>query len=425
MNLSAEIISVGTELLLGSVANTDAQDVSKALSELGINVYHHTVVGDNPSRLEDAVNAAKSRSDIIITTGGLGPTVDDLTKFTLAKCFGKELVYSDEAAEDMRAYFAAFHPTAAITENNYRQAYLPEGATIFRNTCGTAPGCGFEAEGKRVIMLPGPPRECRAMLRVSAIPYLAALSEYKIFSHTVRVFGMGESRMDSIMQPLMDTLTNPTLAPYAIEGECYLRLTARATSEEAAEDMMRPVMEKIRVMLGDVIYGVNVASLEERVFALLRENGLTLATAESCTGGLIAKRMTDLSGVSEVFRGGVVTYQTDTKSSLLGVDPELLAREGAVHPEVARQMAEGVRIKLGADIGVGVTGVAGPAPDERNNPVGRVYVAVADGKDTYLRALSLGSERGRVRTAAANNALDMIRRLLTGLPVVRKTDALY
>ncbi|MGX8698678.1 MAG: competence/damage-inducible protein A [bacterium] len=425
MNLSAEILSVGTELLLGSVANTDARDVSQALSELGINVYRHTVVGDNPARLRAAVEEAKRRADILITTGGLGPTVDDLTKFTLAECFGKKLVWSEEAAEDMRRYFAAFHPDKPITENNYRQCYLPEGATIFRNSCGTAPGCGFEAEGKRVLMLPGPPRECRAMLKLSAVPYLAALSDYHIYSHTIRVFGMGESRMDSLVKPLLESLTNPTLAPYALEGECYLRLTARAHGEAEAEALMAPVLEKVRALLGDVIYGVDTPSLEATVFALLRARGLTLAAAESCTGGLIAKRLTDLPGVSAVFRGGAVTYATDTKASLLGVDAALLREKGAVDAQVARRMAEGARRVFGADFGVGVTGVAGPEPDENGNPVGLAYVALAAPERTFLRALHLGTDRARVRTAAANHAFDMLRRCLTGLAVTEEKDALY
>lgn len=263
------------------------------------------------------------------------------------------------------------------------------------------------------------------MLRLSAVPYLAALSDSHLYSHTVRVFGIGESRMDAAVQPLMARLTDLTLAPYAIEGECYLRLTARARDEAEAEQKMNPVLAELRALLGDVVYGVDTPSLEATVFALLRERGLTLAAAESCTGGLVAKRLTDLPGVSAVFRGGAVTYATDTKSGVLGVDSALLAQAGAVSPEVAQAMAENARRLFGADLGLGLTGVAGPDPDEDGRPVGLVYVALATPETVYLRALHLGTDRSRVRTAAANHAFDMVRRALTNLPVVERKDALY
>ena len=276
-----EIISVGTELLLGNVVNSDAQMLSRKLSELGLNVFYHTVVGDNPGRLEQAVKIAKSRADIILTTGGLGPTCDDLTKQTLAGAFGKELVLHEDIAEELRQWFA--RRGQEMTENNLQQAMLPEGCTVFPNACGTAPGCAFEGDGKHVLMLPGPPSECMDMFEKQAKPYLSALSEGVIVSRTLKIFGMGESKLESLLRQEMETMTNPTLAPYAKEGECELRITAKAKSEDAANVMIAPVEEHLCALLGDLVYGVDVPNLETAVFQLLRESGMTMGTAESCT----------------------------------------------------------------------------------------------------------------------------------------------
>jgi nicotinamide-nucleotide amidase len=418
MSSTAELIAVGTEILLGNIVNTDARDISQMLSEIGINVYYHTTVGDNPERLKEAVEIAKSRADVIITTGGLGPTCDDLTKQTLAQCFGLELKFDDRAMEDMKKYFMDRLHTCNMTENNKLQAYLPEGCTPFYNTCGTAPGCGFEAQGKTVVMLPGPPRECNTMFRLSAMPYLKKLSEGEIVSHNIRIFGMGESAVEDKLHDMMVELTNPTLAPYAKEAEVMLRVTAKADSVDEAEKMMEPVIQKVIDTLGDVIYAIDADSLEDTVLHLLKEEGKTLAAAESCTGGLLAKRITDIPGASEVFLGGAVTYCNDAKAKMLGVDPGLIAEKGPVSREVAVEMAKGIRKNLGADIGIGITGIAGPASDETGREVGTVFVAMAvPGDMTYFRSLSLGSDRQRCRTAAVHNAFDMVRRFLTGLPI--------
>ena len=417
MSCTAEIISVGTELLLGNIANTDARDISQMLSELGINVYFHTVVGDNPERLKSAVEIARSRADIIITTGGLGPTCDDLTKQTLAEAFGKKLIFDEHEAEEIRSYFSQRLHTHAMTDNNYQQALLPDGCTVFHNACGTAPGCAFEADGTHVLMLPGPPRECISMFKNCAMPYLRRLSDLEIHSHNIHIFGMGESLVEDKLRPLMLELMNPTLAPYAKEGEVRLRVTARASSREEAESMMEPVLEKVRSVLGHVIYGIDTDTLENTVFALLRERGKTLASAESCTGGLVAKRMTDLPGVSSVFRGGAVTYANDTKTAILGVDAGLIAERGVVSREVAVAMALGAAERFGADMAVGITGIAGPEGDGSGRELGLVYCALAAGGETWCRELHLGLDRERVRTSAANHALDMVRRCLTGLPI--------
>ena len=410
MEYTAEIISVGTELLLGNIVNTDAADVAAALSELGINTYYHTVVGDNPQRLKAAVEIAKSRADIIITTGGLGPTYDDLTKQTLAAAFGKKLIFHADEAEKIRGYFAKMGRT--MTDNNLQQAELPEGCTILDNTCGTAPGCAFEAEGKHVIMLPGPPKELRAMLRGAAVPYLQKLSDAQLYSKNIMIFGMGESAVESRLRDYMNSLTNPTLAPYAKTGEVLLRVTAKAESESEAEAMIAPVIEKVYEAVGEYIYGVDVDSLEAAAFSLLKERGLTMASAESCTGGLIAKRITDVPGASSVFRGTVVSYATEVKADVLGVPADMLDEYGAVSEPVACAMAEGVRRLMKSDIAVSTTGVAGPDKDDRGNEVGTVYIALATAGGTVCQKFNCGNDRDRVRTVAAHNAFDMIRRLL-------------
>ena len=377
MSHTVELIAVGTELLLGNIANTDAQFLSEELSALGLNVHYHSVVGDNPERLAQVVEHAKTRADIIITTGGLGPTYDDLTKTVLAACFGKELVLHEHSAARIRKFFEKMG--REMTPNNLQQAMLPEGCTVLKNDWGTAPGCAFEAEGKHVIMLPGPPRECIPLFKSAAVPYLQQLSEGIILSHSLKIFGMGESAVESLLRDTMNELTNPTLAPYAKTGEVELRITAKANTEEEAEALIAPVEQQVRGVLGDLIYGKDEPSLESAVVKLLTEKGLTLGCAESCTGGLFAKRLTDIPGSSRVFRGGVVSYTNEVKTALLGVSPDLLEEKGAVCPEVAQAMALGARKALGCDLAISFTGVAGPGPDDRGNPEGLVYAALVYG----------------------------------------------
>ena len=415
MSHTAELIAVGTELLLGNIANTDAQMLSKGLSALGINVYYHTVVGDNPQRLRTAVELAKSRADILITTGGLGPTCDDLTKNVLAEAFGKQLVFHEPSARRIRSYFQRLG--REMTGNNLQQAMLPEGCTVLDNDWGTAPGVAFEAGGIHVVMLPGPPRECRAMFTHRALPYLRALADGTIVSRTLKIFGMGESSVEALLRERMNAMANPTLAPYAKEGEMELRITAKAPTEAEARDLIAPVEEELRDLLGDVIYGADVKSLEEVAFALMEAQGLTFGTAESCTGGLVAKRMTDLPGASAVLKGGVVSYTDEVKHNVLGVPQALLDQYGAVSPQVAEAMARGARRVLGCDLAVSTTGVAGPDPDDRGNPVGTVYVGLSWQGGSLVRRLALGGDRPRIRLLAASSALDIIRRHLCDLPI--------
>ena len=411
-----EIISVGTELLLGHVTNTDARDISEMLSKIGINVKYHTVVGDNPERLRQCVETAKSRADIIITTGGLGPTCDDLTKQILAEAFGLKLIENKAEREGLYDYIRY---GKKFTDNNFTQAMLPEGCTVFHNNCGTAPGCGFEKDGKIVVMIPGPPKECNAMFRESALPYLRKLSEKLIVSHSVRIFGLGESSVDDIFAEEMNRMTNPTMAPYAKECDCLLQITAKANSEAEAEEMIAPVMEHVIKRLGDVVYGVDVECIEESVIKLLREKGMTFSAAESCTGGDVARRFTDMPGASAFFKGGVVTYTNEAKAKLLGIDPALIEEKGAVSHEVAKAMAENVRALLGTDIGVGVTGLAGPDGDGVHE-VGTVFVSLAVEGETFVKELHIGAMRTRsfIRRMAGNHIYDMMRRWLSGIDVM-------
>ncbi len=413
---NTEIISVGTELLLGHVTNTDARDISEMLSKIGINVKYHTVVGDNPERLRKCVETAKSRADIIITTGGLGPTCDDLTKQILAEAFGLRLVENKAEREGLYDYIRY---GKKFTDNNFTQAMLPEGCTVFHNNCGTAPGCGFEKDGKIVVMIPGPPKECNAMFRESALPYLRKLSEELIVSHSVRIFGLGESSVDDIFAEEMNRMTNPTMAPYAKECDCLLQITAKAKSVDEAEKMIAPVMEHVMQRLGDVVYGVDVECIEESVIKLLREKNMTFSAAESCTGGELAKRFTDMPGASAFFKGGVVTYTNEAKAKLLGIDPALIEEKGAVSYEVAKAMAENVRALLGTDIGVGVTGLAGPDGDGVHE-VGTVFVSLAVEGETFVKELHMGAMRTRsfIRRMAGNHIYDMMRRWLSGIDVM-------
>ena len=412
---NTEIISVGTEILLGHITNTDSRDVSEMLSRIGINVKYHTVVGDNPERLRACVEIAKSRADIIITTGGLGPTCDDLTKQFLAESFGLKLVQNDDEVQFLRGFI---RNKRNFTPSNFQQAMLPEGCTVFHNLWGTAPGCAFQAEGKTVIMMPGPPVECVPMFRTYGVPYLRSLSDEEIVSHSVRIFGIGESAVDDMFADEMNVMTNPTMAPYAKECDCLLQVTAKAGSEDEAEAMMAPVIAHVKQRLGAFVYGMDVECIEEAVFPLLKEKGLTFATAESCTGGEIAKRFTDIPGASSVFLGGAVVYTNEVKARLLGLDPQMIEEKGAVSREVAEALAEQVRKLTGADIGIGVTGLAGPDGDGVHE-VGAVFVSMAVEGKTYVRALSLGPKRTRsyIRRMSGNHAYDMMRRWITGLPV--------
>lgn len=386
------------------------------LSEYGINVYWQTVVGDNPGRVIEAVRRARERADIIITTGGLGPTCDDLTKNALAEAFGLKLELNEGERDWLLNLWQERH-YSQFTENNMQQVMLPEGSTPLRNDWGTAPGCTFKAGDVLVIMLPGPPRECRPMLEYRVRPILAGLSDSVIASHNIHFFGIGESEMEYRLRDYMEELTNPTLAPYAKQGECLVRVTASAPTREKAEEMMAPVVERVLSMFGPLAYGMDCANLAEYTTKLMIERGVTVAAAESCTGGEFTKAITDIPGASSALLGGVVVYTNEAKHKLLGVPQELLDTKGAVSFEVAVELARRVREKLGSTFGVGITGLAGPDGDGVHE-VGTVFISLADGENVWVREKHITQrERAQVRLYACQNAFDMIRRRLDGCDV--------
>lgn len=412
--MNFEIVSVGTELLLGSIVNTNAQYLSRRLSELGFNVFYTTVVGDNPERLKAALEIAAGRADAVITTGGLGPTVDDLTKETIAEYCGKKCVMDEESKQRIIDRFSK--GSREIPENNYKQAEMPEGCIILKNNNGTAPGAVIEDERCIFIMLPGPPSEMKPMFDESVIPYLEKFSDGVIRSKSVRVFGLGESKVDEMLCDLMNESTNPTVAPYAKPGQVELRITAKSDTVESAKAMLRPMEQKIRDILGDRVYGTGIDnSLENVVVQLLREKGLTAVTAESCTGGLIAEKITRIAGSSECFGCGYVTYSNEQKTRLLGVKPETLQKYGAVSEQTALEMSRGALETSGADIAVSVTGIAGPGGGTDKKPVGLVYVSVCT-KDVH-KAFEYNFAGGRdmVRERTSLYALDLIRRCVLNL----------
>lgn len=414
--MKAEIITVGTELLLGDIVNTNAQYLAQQLAWLGFSVYYQTVVGDNPGRLEETVRAAAQRSDILVFCGGLGPTKDDLTKETVAKVFEDTLMLDEGELEKIRAYFAASGRTMA--ENNRKQAMIPQRGGKFDNPNGTAPGVYFEKEGKAAILLPGPPRELKPMFENKVKPYLARFQDAAIESLTLRIVGVGESNLELMVEKFLAE-ENPTAALYAKDSEVHLRITAKAKSAEEAKEMCRKKAKEIEDTLPGLVYGTETETLEEAVVRLLQKQKKTLATAESCTGGLISKRITSVSGASQVFECGVCSYANRIKHQLLGVSEQDLETYGAVSPQVAAQMAEGVGKLADADYAVSVTGIAGPGGGTLEKPVGLVYMGLyskTEGTKTFRLLLGdVGREQVRYRTS--QRALDAVRRLCLGLPL--------
>lgn len=407
---TCEIISVGTEILLGDILNTDAQFLSIQLALMGISVLHQTTVGDNPERLREALDIAASRNDIIITSGGLGPTPDDLTKEICCEFFSKKCVLHRESLERMSSYFAS--KGLEMTENNKKQAMLPTDCTVFPNDNGTAPGCAIEKNGKHILMLPGPPGELKPMFFNYAAKYLKRFSDKTIISHSIRTFGIGESAMAQKVNDLFDG-SNPTLAPYAKNGEALLRVTAMAQSKEDAEKLCAPIIKEVSRRLDGLIYGIDVPNIETAVVNMLKEKHLKLATAESCTGGYIGKRITDIPGSSDVFECGIISYSNEIKANVLGVSRDDLQKYGAVSEQVAKQMAIGALKVSGADIAVSVTGIAGPGSDGTDKPVGLSYIGIAAKDFVYAKKLVTGKKndgcREYNRYVSASNALNLVR----------------
>lgn len=402
-----ELISVGTEILLGDILNTDAQFLSIELARLGISVIHQSTVGDNRERLLAQLKEAADRSDIIILSGGLGPTPDDLTKEVCCEFFGKKMFLHEPTVEKIKTYFST--KGMKMAQNNLKQAMLPKDCVIFPNDNGTAPGMAIEKDGVHILVLPGPPRELKPMFRNCAVPYLMQFSDRIIVSHNIRTFGIGESLMAERVNDLFDA-ENPTVAPYAKDGEALLRVTAMARTKEEAENLCKPVINEIKNRLDGFVYGVDYTCIEEAVIEKLKEKHIKVATAESCTGGLIAKRITDVPGASEVFDCGIISYANEIKHRVLGVSEDDLKKYGAVSEPVARQMAQGALKVSGADIAVSVTGIAGPDSDSTNKPVGLVYIGLADRDNVWVRELRTSrKDRSYNRYVSASNALNMIR----------------
>ena len=408
MSLRAEVVSVGTELLLGQTVDTNAAYLAKSLSSLGITVYRRTTVGDNLPRLVTALKAAFAENDIVITIGGLGPTMDDLTRDGIAEALGDTLERDEEIVANLTQFFLARGVTP--TENNFRQAYVPRHGRALKNPHGTAPGLYFHKDGKVAFALPGPPNEFIPMVENEVAPIIHAMTgdTATIQSRVLRIIGMGESLVEDTVKDLMLS-TNPTVAPYAKVGEVHLRVTAKAATKSEADDLINARVEELKQRLGEVIYAENDETLERAVVSLLRAKMVSISTAESCTGGLLAQRITDVPGSSEIFPGGIICYSNETKIRLLGVDPNQLERTGAVSEETAVALAEGVRKSFHTTLGVGITGIAGPGGGTEAKPVGLVYIALSTPETTLCeRCLFIGS-RSIVRTRSSQTALNLMR----------------
>ncbi|KAA8666944.1 competence/damage-inducible protein A [Clostridium sp. MT-14] len=407
--MKAEILCVGTEILLGDIVNTNAQFISKHLANLGIEVFHQSVVGDNPERLLDELENGFKRSDIIITTGGLGPTPDDLTKETSAKFFNRELILDEKSLEDLKDHFNKMGRSYS-KGNNIKQAYFPKGSKILPNPHGTAPGCILEVENKTLIILPGPPREVAPMFTEYVEPFLKKYSRGIIKSKTLRISGIGEGIMAEMASDIINNSTNPTVAPYAKEEDTILRITAEASTEDEALTLIEPVESKLRKIFGINIYGEDDVKIEEVLGKMLIDKDYTISSAESCTGGLIAAKLVNYPGISKVFKEGAVTYSNEAKINRLGVKRETLDKYGAVSYETAREMAEGIAKTSDTDIGIATTGIAGPDGGSPEKPVGLVYMGLYIRGKTQVKKFQYFGNRATIRKRATMSALDWVRR---------------
>ena len=411
---SAEILTVGTEMLLGDLVDTNSAYLGGRLAALGVSVYRHTTVGDNAARITAALREAASRADLVITTGGLGPTSDDLTNQCLGEAAGREMVEYPEARRHVDEMFRRFGREP--TPSNYKQAIFPEGSKLIPNPVGTAMGAMLELDGALVATFPGVPGEMRRMFEDTLESHIRERSEGAIVSRTLWFTGIGESALAEQVQDLLDA-SDPTVAPLAGQGKVRLRVTSRADTPEEAAKKIAPVANKILTRLGDHYFGEDDETLESALGKLLTDRGVTLALAESCTGGLLAKRLTDGAGASAYFIEGLVTYSNESKERLLGVPNDLLVQHGAVSEPVAGAMAEGVRKVAGTDYGLSVTGVAGPEGGNEQKPVGLVFVGVSDEEGTEVERLDLSAwrrSREAIRERSANRAFDLLRHRILG-----------
>ena len=405
-----ELLSVGTELLMGSIVNTNAQFLAERCARLGVSVFCQTVVGDNPGRLREAVDTAVSRSDMVILTGGLGPTEDDLTKEICAQAFGWPLVEDGHTRERIQGFFKN-SIYKVIPENNWKQAMIPQGALVLDNDNGTAPGLIMEKDGKRLILLPGPPNEMIPLFNNQVEPYLRKLRPGFLVTRMVKVCGVGESQVEDMLLDLIDGQSNPTIATYAKTGEVHVRVTASASDEETGDKLIKPVVKEIKKRLGRAVYSVREEeTLEMTLVRLLKKHELTVATAESCTGGLVASRIVNVSGASDVFKEGFVTYSNKAKRKHLDVSKGTLKKYGAVSSQTAREMAIGGAFATDSDVCVSVTGIAGPDGGTEEKPVGLVYMACCFKDKVTVEMYQFKGNRDKVREHAAVRALDLVRR---------------
>lgn len=405
--MKAEIITVGTEILLGDIVNTNSQFLAKELASIGVEVYYQETVGDNETRLLNLLEEAFKRSDIVITTGGLGPTNDDITKEIAAKYFNQELVFYSDIWENIKSYFEKLG--LKPTENNKKQAYFQKDCIILDNPNGTAPGVILKKENKMIILLPGPPKEMIPMFNNSVKSYLQSLTDYKLVSKTLRFIGIGESELEEKLIDIINSQSNPTIAPYAKENEVTLRITAKSKDDEKANDLIKSIEDKIKDRVGKYIYGYDDTTLEETVAKLLVKNNMTIAVSESCTGGMVSSKLIDYPGISQSFIEGCVTYSNEAKMNRLGVKKETLDKYGAVSSETAIEMAVGIAKNLNTNIGLSTTGVAGPGGGTDEKPVGLVYIGIYINGDVKVKKCNFSGSRDKIRSRATNEALNLLR----------------
>ncbi len=405
-----ELISVGTELLLGNIVNTNTQFLAEKCALLGLSLYHQVTVGDNRERLTQVIRTALERADILILTGGLGPTEDDLTKEVCAEAMGFSLAEDPHTRKRIEEYFRN-SIYKEIPDNNWKQAIVPQGAKVLDNSNGTAPGLIMEKDGKTAILLPGPPNELIPLFNEQVYPYLEKLRPEVIRSQMVKICGVGESQVEDKLLDLIDAQTNPTIATYAKTGEVHLRITASAPSPEAADKMIKPVVKEIKKRFGDAVYSTKEnESLEMAVVRLLKKYDLTVTTAESCTGGMLAARLVNVPGVSDVFREGYITYSNKAKRRLLDVNKSTLKKYGAVSEQTAKEMAVGGVFATGADVCVATTGIAGPDGGTEEKPVGLVYISCYLKDKVTVERFQFKGNREKVREQTVVKALDLLRR---------------
>lgn len=409
--MTVEIISVGTEILLGNIVNTNAAYLAEKCAAAGLSCYYQSVVGDNEERLGQALRSSIGRSDIVILSGGLGPTQDDLTKETAAKVCGKQMYMDDACKKHIESYFAARNKKPA--ENNWKQAMVPEGAIVLENHNGTAPGIIIETPEAKVILLPGPPGELIPMFEESVLPYLGGLTGGVIESQTVKICGVPESQAEMMVKDLIDAQTNPTIATYAKTGEVHIRVTAFAEEDKAAKKLLKPVVKELKSRFGYDVYSTeDDTTLEKAVVDLLLANNLTLSCAESCTGGMLSARIINVQGVSEVFKAGFVTYSNKAKRRMLGVKKGTLQKYGAVSAKAAEEMAKGAAFVSKADVTVSITGIAGPDGGSEEKPVGLVYIACSVKGVVTVKEFFFHGNRAKIRETSTAAALMLMRRCI-------------